>query len=170
MTQTYLYHSFGTRGSRVTARSSRLRAWLILQFLISASTYLIQSSAVCQQLRPGQKTQLEIRTGVIGMNIEGALEDGPGARKLFLLELPLGVLEPVGEAYAVAANVVLKLAALPALVLLQLLEVGKPLGGFLDGRLLAVDGFAQQLFSRNLHWRRRLVLDPGWSARRLHFV
>jgi hypothetical protein len=102
------------------------------------------------------------------VHIEGALKDGPGARKLLLLELPLGVLEPVCEADAVAADVVLELAALAALVFLQLLEVGKALGRLLDGRLLAVDGFAEQLLGRDLHRRRRLVLDPRRAARGLH--
>jgi hypothetical protein len=102
------------------------------------------------------------------VHIEGALKDGPGARKLLLLELPLGVLEPVCEADAVAADVVLELAALAALVFLQLLEVGKALGRLLDGRLLSVDGFAEQLLGRDLHRRRRLVLDPRRAARGLH--
>ena len=76
------------------------------------------------------------------MYIQGALKDGTGACKLLLLELPLGVLEPVGKADAVAADVVFKLAALAPLVLLQLLEVGESLCRFLDGCLLAVDSLA----------------------------
>jgi hypothetical protein len=107
-------------------------------------------------------------TGIVGMDIQGALKDGASTGKLLLLELPLGVLKPVGEADAVAAYIVLKLAALPALVLLQLLEVGEALFGLVERSFLPVDGFAKKLFGRDLHRRCRLVLDPRRATGGLH--
>jgi len=39
---TYLYQSWSTRGSSVTARSQTLRAWFTNRFAISISAYLSQ--------------------------------------------------------------------------------------------------------------------------------
>ena len=106
---------------------------------------------------------MDERTSIVGMYIQGALEHRPGPRKLLLFQLPLGVLEPIRKTNSVASHVVLELLALAPLVFLELLEVGEALGGSLEVDFLAVDGLAQQLFSRDLYGRGGLVLDP-WRA------
>ncbi|KAK2073646.1 hypothetical protein P8C59_007913 [Phyllachora maydis] len=72
---------------------------------------------------------------VVWLGVEGALEDGAGAGELLLLELEL-----------------------------RLFQVGKPLRRPLKRRLLSVNRLAQERLGRDLHRRRRLVLDPWWSA------
>lgn len=97
------------------------------------------------------------------MYVQGALEHRAGSRKLLLFQFPLGVLEPIRKTNSVASHIILELLALATLVFLELLEVGKALGGRLEVDFLAVDGLAQQLLGRDLHRRGGLVLHP-WRA------
>jgi len=94
------------------------------------------------------------------MDVQRALKDGPSTGEFLLLQLPLCILEPVGKANTVATNIILILATFPALIFLQLLEIGKVLCRLLDSDFLSVDGLAKELFGRDLNRRRALVLDP----------
>lgn len=94
------------------------------------------------------------------MDIQSALKDRPSTGKFLLLQLPLCILEPVCKANTVATDIVLILATFPALILLQLFEIGKVLCRLLDTNFLSVNGLAKQLFGRDLNRRRALVLDP----------
>jgi hypothetical protein len=80
------------------------------------------------------------------VHIQSAFEDRASSGKLLLLQLPLGILQPVCETYAIPTNIVLEFATLAPLVLLQLLEVLEALRRFLKCNFLPVDRLAQQLF------------------------
>ncbi len=62
-----------------------------------------QSLAATWRQTRGERNWDDVRSIVWDARIEGTLKDGAGALKLLLLELPLRILEPVGETNAVAA-------------------------------------------------------------------
>ena len=75
-----------------------------------------------------------------------------------LRKFKIRIASPVANLYPVAPNIVLELLPLPALELVQLLHICKPLSRFLELVILTVDGFSEQLFGADLDGRGRLVL------------
>ncbi len=79
----------------------------------------------------------------VGQHVESSLEDGPRPGQFPVLQLKTGVLQPVLQGDPVPPYVVFILSPLSALVLVQLLEVGKALGWRLERYFLPVDGFPE---------------------------
>lgn len=85
-------------------------------------------------------------------------------RELPLRSLPVCILAPLSDVGPRLPNLLLKRRPLPALVLLQLLQVLHSLLRLGRRLLLEVGGLAEQLLGSDLDGRGRAVLDPGTFA------
>jgi len=75
------------------------------------------------------------------VDIKGSFEDGARTSEFFLFQFPGSIAHPVVHVDPVPPHIVLEFLSLPALELVQLLEISKALCWRLELLILTVDGF-----------------------------